>query len=953
MNWSTLCLLLLFTLLSGLDTYGQYRITAHYTTTDGLPSNETYSITQDHKGYLWIATDRGLVRFNGSQFKTYGYEQGLRSTVVLKLIPHPVNGLLFYDLNNRIGKLEYNRFHYISLPDSTASIATISKGEKGMIIAYRNRTKYTVLPWDNTLPITKDCATNHFLITNIGQQAVCMGHPENEEKVRTVIYNTDTFYQPDFLMQNNMAHTYQVVHDSALYVVAPTTVSTFSTTNGMQTVSFKGNPSGGGLIDTEKRLWIGLLNQGLKVLTLPQLTPLQSMLQGHSVSSIYEDYEGGIWVTTLNHGVYRLVKTKYQTISNALVHKMQIDSNRLYATIDNTSMLIHDLVHSTSRVTELKHKIVDFSTCKQQLFIQQDRVVNYITPPLKAQFITLENAPIGFLKGAPFGVARNRLHYYTSKGRNTINIPGLTNDHSYVNKSNGDSLYIGKSSGLYLVRPQYEQYPAKKILEYPVHSIQTASKHLIIGTNGHGIVILDQEHRIVKRFNNLSGLNGDYISDLSFFNDTLLIGNNRGINVIVQPFSDQSIIYSSGTAQGLFSDAVLNIGKFKDRVYVATRIGIQSTSMATICQPAENPRIVLLTVNGIPVNDLSNIQLDPGTQKIQLDFELVAPTPRQHTFTQYRLLSLDSTWITLQGTLLNFSNLSPGVHLLQIRSKLPENSDFNQVQIHLTILPHFTQTVWFKTVVLLLILALILGFFLFRERMIRSKNQRRIEQEELKYKMLTSQLNPHFLFNALGSIQSLIIQQKTKLAAEYLATFSGLIDRILRLSETLYIPLQDEIDFINDYVGVEKNRFKVPFEFHWNIASDLDKLNILVPTFFLQPFIENSIKHGIIPLKKAGKISVTIKKCNPQTLSIVIRDNGIGYETSLKRKKNSNTSNQRPSLAIRNIQNRLHTMSNLFGPNLTQSIHELKNETGHSCGTEVWLEIPYQIQENENIYPGR
>ncbi len=218
-----------------------------------------------------------------------------------------------------------------------------------------------------------------------------------------------------------------------------------------------------------------------------------------------------------------------------------------------------------------------------------------------------------------------------------------------------------------------------------------------------------------------------------------------------------------------------------------------------------------------------------------------------------------------------------------------------------------------------------------------------ISQEQLRYKALTSQLNPHFLFNALGSIQHLIITKKNELAAEYLASFSGLLDKTLQNTNYLFIPLADEMLFIEEYIGVEKSRFEKPFEFRWTISEEINRQEMLVPTMFLQPYIENSIIHGINPLKKLGKIEVFINLRKKNILEIKIIDNGIGTSEAERIK----SKRARESMAMKNIQERLQAMKQLYKDSFRQQIRELIDNDGIILGTEVIIDIPYKLKTEE------
>jgi len=303
-------------------------------------------------------------------------------------------------------------------------------------------------------------------------------------------------------------------------------------------------------------------------------------------------------------------------------------------------------------------------------------------------------------------------------------------------------------------------------------------------------------------------------------------------------------------------------------------------------------------------------------------------------------LGRDTQWVPTTTSELEFFNLSPGEYEVQFRTKLPDNATFSMASLQFELMPRFVQTIWFRLGLATSLAGMAMILLYLRERRAREKNRMLLYQEQLRFKTLTSQLNPHFIFNALGSIQNLIITQKNDLAAEYLASFSGLLDKTLRNTNELFIPLADEMAFIEEYVGIERSRYEKPLELKWHLAKGFSPIAILVPTMFLQPYIENSIIHGINPLNRDGKIDVYIRVTKPGVLEIRIIDNGIGVEKSKQQKRRK----ARKSMAMENIKSRILAMEALYRDKFSQRIEEITNDDSKVLGTEVIVTIPYKTR---------
>lgn len=205
-----------------------------------------------------------------------------------------------------------------------------------------------------------------------------------------------------------------------------------------------------------------------------------------------------------------------------------------------------------------------------------------------------------------------------------------------------------------------------------------------------------------------------------------------------------------------------------------------------------------------------------------------------------------------------------------------------------------------------------------------------------KQKLLRTQLNPHFIFNALNSIQQYIYQkQSPQKVADYLAKFSRLTRRILQHSKEDLISLEEELAFIQDYMDLQQIRFDRPFSYTITVDPDLDVDDIQIPPMFTQPFIENAIEHGIFSKKDEGTITIEITEKN-NMLVVTLEDNGIGIEQTKLLKKN----NQHQSLAINITKERLEILEKKFKQKAILSIFDLANQEHMITGTKVQLILP-------------
>ena len=205
----------------------------------------------------------------------------------------------------------------------------------------------------------------------------------------------------------------------------------------------------------------------------------------------------------------------------------------------------------------------------------------------------------------------------------------------------------------------------------------------------------------------------------------------------------------------------------------------------------------------------------------------------------------------------------------------------------------------------------------------------------LDHQILRSQINPHFIFNSLNSIQNFFLNHQEKVANQYLTDFGHLMRLILENSSKAKIPLQEEIEFIQHYLSLEQARLKGKFTFEVE-CEDVDKTNTLIPALILQPFVENSVWHGIQPKKGTGHITIRFEKKN-ELLFCTICDDGIGVSTSLERKANQRKKHE--SKGVRITQERLSLLHSNSTVDSIVKIEDIRID-GVISGTQVQFTIP-------------
>jgi len=249
-----------------------------------------------------------------------------------------------------------------------------------------------------------------------------------------------------------------------------------------------------------------------------------------------------------------------------------------------------------------------------------------------------------------------------------------------------------------------------------------------------------------------------------------------------------------------------------------------------------------------------------------------------------------------------------------------------------------------QTIVFILIFAIVLIIailsYILQQKKIRSKQRISV----LMSQNLRQQMNPHFVFNTLNSIQYFLFQNDKNLSNIYLSKFAHLLRLVIDNSEKQYIPLSIEIEALKLYLELEKLRFKERIEYLIHVEDKIDIEKIEIPPMLIQPYVENAILHGLIPLEKKGMLSIDIRQ-KENKIYAVITDNGIGREKSEELKKGRNRNHQ--SLGSKITENRINLLNAIHKNNLKITYSDLTDQNGNPAGTKVELTIPLK-RRNKN-----
>lgn len=391
-------------------------------------------------------------------------------------------------------------------------------------------------------------------------------------------------------------------------------------------------------------------------------------------------------------------------------------------------------------------------------------------------------------------------------------------------------------------------------------------------------------------------------------------------------------------------------------------------------------RLLSVSIQSLRIHDRDSIQgIAPGQRLVfpfrdnTLTFEVVAPYYNNAGKLQYRyrLPGFSEQWVSLSGgNQIRLAGLPKGDYRLEVAASITGKvwypaHDF----VAFTILPPFWQTWSFRLAMLALLAALVWGLIRFRENRLKKQQANQLELEKLKNTTLEYQLalaqteeerrqalleavdnqrkaaeaklqsmrlqmNPHFLFNALNSIQQMTMSGKGDKAALYLSKFSKLLRKVLTHSDHEEVNLQEEIDMLQLYLELESLRFDDSFKYEIVCEPGLDKEEYRVPTLLIQPFVENAIWHGLLHKEGKRNLHISFKTTSDEGLECIVEDNGIGRSAAQSQRSSSHTGK-----GLRTGEERLHILNQRNKQQNTLKIIDLYSSEGHAAGTRVCLRL--------------
>lgn len=912
----------------------------HYTLNEenGMPSSEVYRTIQDKFGFIWIGCDAGLFRYDGIRFKQYNYpKENGRSISELKLDKQGrvwcqnFTGQIFFVEEDSLKLFKDFSKDFRTFPqyaiDNSLNIWIAAekcikkynlKGELLQTISELNEKRDTVFWLD--IEVNKN---GWLYATTLNSGIALFDIKSNDHKIKWL--NSEVRGKSN--LENLKGEIYLITEtvQKKTYVISKINdqnrINSFDPINGDFFVYKL-------FLDNENDLWVNTSN-GVFAMNQKsmQVDTTISMFKGDKISSFFQDSEGNSWFSSLQNGIHVIPNNKLiiynkfnSLLRDNLVSALVVNSKKqiVVGTYSGNCFLL-----DTSKKISALSKYLK----KEARSVKKIHTFNegYLVSRGEFNFVTGQsevNLPLNNIRD--FAVLNDTL-YFTSA--HTIGyLPNLNNlikrstkefslQHTIpkagrsvaINTAENKIYFVSIDGLLEFHKGKYKQiyYNNARI---NAAKVVYAKDKIWVATLADGFLSIEN-NKIFKEKRINSVLIGKQIKTFKVFGDFMIVATEKCLNKINLKTFEINVF---DLTDGLLSNEVNEIEVFENTVYLATNKGLvkMPLNMTSKNNMAPNITITNIQINNNNYNNgINSFDLKYTSNKIKIKFITSCIRARGRFNYKYRLLGSDSTWANISAfnNEVFFSSLPPGNFSFEVKAVNEDGVESKQSSVvYFFIDKPFWQKLWFYLLVGFSGALIVFFVSLWLIRNIKKKAQIKNELISSKLTAIRAQMNPHFMYNTLNSIQDLILKSDIKNTNYYLSKFSSLMRKILEFSDNEKVVLEEEIEMLNDYLELEKLRFGNDFKYRITVSKDIKTIELFLPSLIIQPFVENAIKHGLLHKKGEKKLHLDFKILHKK-LIILIEDNGVGRKQSAEIKSRNKL--QHRSFATSAVQRRVELLN--------------------------------------------
>jgi ligand-binding sensor domain-containing protein len=959
----------------------------HYTQREGLCNDNVWSIQEDKTGNLWFGTQGGVIKYDGRNFVRFTDKEGLGNNHVWSILEDKRGNLWFGTNGGGVSKYDGREFTQFTEKQGLANnfVLSIIEDKKGNLWFGTNNglSEYDGKSFFNFTE--RDGLNNKIVGCMLEDKSGNLWFGTTDGGVSKYDGRNFTHFTEKGGLSNDVVRSIAEDENGNIWIGTKFGLNKYDGTyftHFTETDGLTNNVVRSILKDRSGNLWFGTFGGGVSKYdgkTFTHFTQKEG-LSDNMVRSIMEDRNGNLWFGTnegaieyessgIDNGKKRLLSftTKEGLSSNYIRSMLQDKSGNLWFGTFEGGLNKYD--GKTFTHFKLTNGLVD----------------NWL-------WKILEDKDGNIWSAGGWGVSKYDGKTFTNfgaaQGLSDKSVVDMLQDRSgnlWFGTDGGATKYDGKSFTHFTVKEGLSNNNVRSILE-------DHNGNVWLGTGGGGLNRYDG--KTFTQFTVKEGLSDDFVESLmEDKSGNLWVGTSNGLSKMIKPDANSApsnIYFKTYTYEDGFTGIGVNHGSTLYEGKDST-IWIGANDRLTAFHPEEGvkdtipPNLQLTGLslfnenipwqalssrdhrgsktdsgivlqNGVLVHDYhfdkvskwygvpEHLSLAYNNNYITFQFlgiTLQSPTKVKY---QYKLEGLDENWSALTNrSEATYGNLPHGDYTFKVKAMNGDGYWSEEFNYPLTIRPPWWETWWAYTLFGLLVVGFV--YLVFRYNVNRIQMQHEVELQKhktshLEMQALRAQMNPHFIFNSLNSINMFILENNKQRAAEYLTKFSRLIRLILDNSLETFIPMEKELEALELYLQLESLRFDETFKYKITVESNVDVSMVKVPPLIIQPFAENAIWHGLMQKKEEGHLDIEVYQ-QEELLVCKITDDGIGRKKASELK--SKFTPGRKSVGMRITGDRIAILQNNREHNTQIEVNDLALPDGSPGGTEVLLKIPVQL----------
>lgn len=955
-------LILLFYLFSN-SLYSQQSFSVNLNSiSSGLPSNAVYDFHQDTKGFIWIASNSGITRYDGFEFITYNNQKqtslpgsAIKEDKYGRIWYQNFDGYLYYVLNETLYNIEKQNQPGEYVPFGIIDDHLFIVQKLGVdIFDLKSLKLLKTIPVNtfNVLSSTVFDNSFYFLAENIVYKIDQELHLTKSEIFVKQGIKVNLMYNDGkklFLSYKNSGdHTLHFLNDKM---------------NELQSIHLKSK----GAILTEQYLdgkyWIFssegffVYNKDFKLVMTNKELGL-----GNLINKCLIDKNGSYWFSGLKHGLHYFADFSNRSyyFDNNELRRIEKVEDKYYLAYNNGQLVVLDsnfkitkkLFEETGRYIngfyyDDKYKLL-FTFTSNGLRVLKNDVEIYKLDIAAKKILKLDEKYYAFASSGyvnlfknPFAPAnlssewdklyeknKSSLHENIAILQNNLRAKSIdffdTKDQFLVTSNNGLFLFNTKNSSEFFI--QKERSFASDIFSF--------NKKLYVLDNNGNLYIVYRSGK--KSFLNPEiGIPPNSIYSIKRFDNVLyIVCKNRIFEYDLTYTTSKAYSYNTNLLN------VFDLIKDKNKLIIVTidRLVTINLDIKRIIKDIPQFYFNNFYVNNESIQKEELKNLKKNENNLRITYSLLDYGSNIEPKVEYRLNKKSWIKIPTGSREIQLTSLSPGDYSLEIMI----NNEIIRESILINVdVPLYTKW-WFISSIVAMVSIIAFTIYLLRTRSLHRKitnlNEKIALENELRTSMLTSikaQMNPHFFYNALNTIQSYIFSNDKYNATTYLAKFSKLTRMILEMSGEQTVKLEDEINSLKLYLDLEQMRFQQDFNYQLITAQNLNTSQIKIPSMLIQPYVENAVKHGLLHKEGHKEVNV-IFEVYEDLLKVTIDDNGVGRKRS--EEINSHKIDKPKSFSTDSNRKRLEILNHNKNVASVEFVDKL-DENQQSTGTTVILLI--------------